>query len=143
MAKAIRRQYVIKRKFQLRLLLETMIFMFLVAFFVGGTIYLGVFKTVIFQLSGEKITLINRVISFRMVMWFLPTFVAIVILSIILSHRVAGPIFVFQRAIRSMARGEPVDKIRLRKRDKLKDMAEDVNALIDYFNRTHTTESGE
>ena len=79
MAKAIRKTYIVKKDLQLMILLETALLMFLVAVLVGCSVYLGVFRTLIFELSGEKITLVNRVILLRMVMWFLPTFFAIII----------------------------------------------------------------
>ena len=133
MAKAIRRQYVVKKDLQLSILAETALLMFLVAVLVGLSVYLGIFRTLLFELSGEKLTLVNRMISLRMVMWFLPTVFAIIILSIFLSHRIAGPIFVFQRVIRGIAKGEAVRKIHLRKNDRLKDLAEDLNTLIDHL----------
>jgi len=141
MAKTIRKKYIIKKDLQLRLLLETTFLMFFVAVLVGCSVYLGVFKTLLFELSGEKITLVHRVISLRMLMWFLPTFFAIIILSVFLSHRIAGPIFHFQRTIKEMTKGQPVDKIHLRKHDRFKDFAEDLNGLIEYVNREHPTEN--
>ena len=143
MASAIRRKYIVKRDFQLRIFFETAIFMFFVAALVGWTVYLGVFKTIIFDLSGEKITLMNRLISFRMLVWFLPTAFAIIIISVFLTHQIAGPIFVFQRTIKNLTEGKPVRKIFLRKNDKLKDLADDLNRFIDFINKEHSHETGE
>ena len=131
MARFIRKHYIIKKDFQYRLLLEILIFMFFVAIIVSWTVYLGVFKTLIVELSGEKITLINKMISFRMMLWFLPSVLAIIISSVFLTHKIVGPIFVFQRAIKRMAQGEIVEKVRLRQNDFLADFADDLNALID------------
>jgi len=66
MAKVKRRQFIVKKDFQYRIFFETLIFMFFVAVLVGYTVYLGIFKALLFDLSGEKITLINRLISVRM-----------------------------------------------------------------------------
>ncbi len=104
MAKAKRRHFIVKKDFQYRIFFETLIFMFFVAVLVGWTVYLGIFKVLIFELSGEKITLINRLISFRMILWFLPTVFSIIIISVFLSHEIAGPIFVFQRTIKEITR---------------------------------------
>ena len=105
--------------------------MLFVAFLVGLTVYMGVFRTLIFELSGEKVTLVNRVIGLKMTLRFLPTVLAIIVVSVFLSHRIAGPIFVFQRVIRGMTTWQPVEKVRLRKGDRLKDFADDLNRLID------------
>ena len=72
-------------------------------------------------------------------MWFLPTVFLIIIISVVLGHQIAGPIFVFQRTINDIRQGKPVKKINLRINDKLKDFAEDLNLLIDYFNYINTT----
>ncbi|MBN1294496.1 MAG: hypothetical protein JXB48_21845 [Candidatus Latescibacteria bacterium] len=143
MPPVIRKKYIVKRDFQLRIFFETVIFMFFVAALVGWTVYLGVFKTIIFELSGEKITLMNRIISLRMFMWFIPTVFAIIIISVFFTHQIAGPIFVFQRTIKNMVDGRPVNKIQLRKNDKLKDLAEDLNRFIDYINKKHRPETGD
>jgi signal transduction histidine kinase len=132
-AKAIRKKIIVKRDFQLQIFFETLILLFFVAVIVGWTVYLGVFKVILFEFSGEKLTLINKFISFKMFLWFLPSVIAILIISIFLSHQIAGPIFVFQRTINALVKGEPVRKIVLRKYDKLQDFADDVNKLIDYF----------
>ena len=135
MEKNMRKKYIIKKNLQLRLFYEMALFMFFVAVIVGWTVYLGVFKTLIFELSGEKITLMNRIISFRMFMWFIPAVFAIIIISVFLSHRIAGPIFVFQRTINDLTKSKPVDKIHLRKNDRLNDFADDLNRIIDYMNK--------
>ena len=141
MAKAIRKKYVVKKDLQFRILLETALLMFFVAVLVGCSVYLSVFRTLIFELSGEKITLVNRVISLRMLIWFLPTVFAIIIISFFSSHRIAGPIFHFQRTIKKMTEGQSVHQIHLRKHDRFKDFAEDLNGLIEHVNRVHPAET--
>ena len=140
MSKVKRKQFIVKRDFQFRIFFETLIFMFFVAVLVGYTVYLGIFKALLFDLSGEKITLINRLISVRMLLWFLPTVFSIIIISVFLSHQIAGPIFVFQRTIKEMSKGNPVRKIHLRANDRLKDFADDLNQLVDFFSDMHNVE---
>ncbi len=140
MARPKRKQFIVKKDFQFRIFFETIIFMFFVAILVGWTVYLGIFKALIFELSAEKITLINRLISIRMILWFLPTVFSIIIISVFLSHEIAGPIFVFQRTIKEITTGKPVRKIHLRDNDRLKDFADDLNRLVDFFNSTYNME---
>ena len=94
---AKRKHLIVKRDFQLSIFFETLILMFFVAVLVGWTVYLGIFRALLFDFGGEKITLINNIISVRLLMWFLPTVFSIIIISVFLSHQIAGPIFVFQR----------------------------------------------
>ena len=135
MARYSRKQYIVKKDLQLRILFEMVIFLLIVAVLVSISVYVGFYKTLIFDLGGEKITLVNRFFTFRMFLYFLPTIFAIIVIGILFSHRISGPMFVFQRVIRNLLAGKPVNKIYLRKRDKLKDFAEDLNRLIDYFER--------
>ena len=134
MARFVRKKYIVNKSLQLKIFFQLLVFMFFVAILVSWTVYLGVFKTLIFELSGEKITLINKMISFRMALWFLPTVASIIIISVFLSHRIAGPIFVFQRTIKNLAKGDTVERVRLRKHDMLNDFASDLNLLIDSTN---------
>ena len=76
MARFIRKKYIVNKSLQLKIFFQLLVFMFFVAVLVSWTVYLGVFKTLIFELSGEKITLINKMISLRMALWFLPTAVS-------------------------------------------------------------------
>ena len=133
MARYSRKQYIVKKDFQMRIFFETIIFLLIVGVLVSISIYLGFYKTLIFDLGGEKITLVNRFFTLRMLLYFLPTIFVSIIIGILFSHRISGPVFVFQRVIKNLLAGKPVNKIYLRKRDKLKDFAEDLNKLIDYF----------
>ena len=65
---------------------------------------------------------------FLLVMVFLlPVFV---LDAVKLSHRFAGPIFSLRRAIRGVARGDAPRKLKFRKHDFWKDLAEDYNAML-------------
>lgn len=131
MEKHPRKKYIVNKNLQLRIFFQLLVFMFFVAVIVAWTVYLGVFKTILFDLSGEKISLIQKMVSLRMALWFLPSVISIIIISVFFSHKIAGPIFVFQRAIKRMANGEPTDKVKLRQRDMLTDFAQDINLLIE------------
>lgn len=46
------------------------------------------------------------------------------------AHRVVGPIYRFRKTIQALAAGEPVDMVRLRKDDFLKDLMDDFNQML-------------
>ena len=50
-----------------------------------------------------------------------------------LSHRFAGPVYRFHKAIRDLAAGEEVPPIKLRKGDFWKNVAEDFNVMMERF----------
>jgi hypothetical protein len=51
------------------------------------------------------------------------------------SHRIAGPVYRMQKDIEKALEGEKGVRVHLRKKDKLKDLAEKVNALIDAYEK--------
>lgn len=55
--------------------------------------------------------------------------ILIVIASLFLSHRVAGPIFVFERTLDSMTKGDISKTIHLRKKDEGKELAVKINSF--------------
>jgi HAMP domain-containing protein len=62
--------------------------------------------------------------------WLLITFLAW--FSFRLTHRIAGPIHKFRSAIQSVAKGDyNIPVIRLRKKDEFKELADDLNYMID------------
>lgn len=61
------------------------------------------------------------------IVFLLPVFVMD---TVKLSHRFVGPIFSLRRAIREVAAGEAPRKLKFRRRDFWKDLAEDYNAML-------------
>lgn len=48
-------------------------------------------------------------------------------------HRLVGPIYRFRKTIQAIAEGDPIDKVKLRKNDFLKEFMVDINEMIDYL----------
>lgn len=143
MSKNIRKKIIVDKSFQLRFFFETLVLVLFVAVIVGWTVYLAIFRTFLFDLGGEKLTLINHAITLRLLLWFLPSLGAILIISVFLSHKIAGPVFVFKRTVRELVDGKCPGKIRLRKNDEFHDFAEDMNILIDYLDKKYACKSSQ
>lgn len=56
-------------------------------------------------------------------------------LGIMLSHKIAGPLFVFRRQLQAIASAESFAKVSLRKEDFLVDLMEELNSLTDQLAR--------
>jgi methyl-accepting chemotaxis protein len=56
-----------------------------------------------------------------------------VILMLLFSHRIAGPIFNLGRVLRGVAEGDLSGRIRFRKRDFLQEIADDGNKALDFL----------
>ncbi len=48
-------------------------------------------------------------------------------------HRLVGPLYRFRRTVQTVAAGEPVDLVRLRRDDFLKDFAADFNEMLKFL----------
>ena len=129
-SRLIRKQYLIKKGFQLRFMVIITICMLLIAAVTSIAIYSAVMQTLVTQFHGENLALIKHAINLKLLTRSILLICAIAILSIFISHRSAGPVYKFEKTIRSLATGDKVDEIWLRKRDEFYDLAEAINSLI-------------
>ena len=73
------------------------------------------------------------VILFIILMAFISIFISV--FSLYYSHRIAGPVYRFKKTIESICNNDFSMIIRLRKKDKLKDIEIYLNKLIDFLNQ--------
>jgi len=128
--KVVRRQYIVKKGFQIRYMIIIIAAMLLIALITGLSIYSAVMQTLITQFHGENLALIKQAITYKLFIRSLLLVFAIAILSVFISHRTAGPIYKFEQIIRSLAQGKEVQEIKLRKRDEYYELASAINTLI-------------
>lgn len=128
-----RRRYFVKPSFQIRYIGVILIAVFLVASIcISSTFYSSI------SLLGEKlgnvypqgrlvVTLreINFIIAFR-ILCLVPL---IAVIGILLSHKIAGPAYRIERALREIGKGNLDIQIKLRKYDELQGIAEAINEM--------------
>lgn len=129
-AKVIRKQFMVKKGFQLRFLTAILVPMVLIALVTGLSIYSAVMQTLVNQFHGENLALIKYAIGTRLFIRSLLLIFAIAVISVFISHRIAGPVYKFERIIEALTAGEKVDEIKLRKRDEFFELARAINNLI-------------
>lgn len=131
----IRRKYLIAKRFQLKYTFMIVFFMFLIAWLAGYTVYYTVFG-----LLGEKLAnvypqgrleAIFKTVNITLLARIALLIPFAVVISIILSHRIAGPLFRIEGALNEIARGDFSSILKLRKRDEFKGLAEAVNSLTE------------
>ena len=130
-----RRRYIVKKEFQLKYVGLIVAVMLLSAVISGYTIYYNSWV-----LLGEKLAnvypqgmLVQIFRSVNMRLFVAMFFVAIICvgISILASHRIAGPVFRMIRFLGKVTAGDYSQRIHLRKKDELKDLAEAINKLVD------------
>ena len=149
-----RKQYVIDRKFQYKMILA-FIFTIIAALLIFSTVIIGyywvssmvgdnVFKEYI---QIDKQIEVNGVLQtksdFGVKRWEIVVppillnnliiIIFITIFGIFYSHRIAGPIYRINAEIKRVISGETGVRVKLRDKDKMKDLAENINQLLIKF----------
>ena len=132
-----RRNYFIKKDLQGKYIFSFFIFM------VAGSI---IFTLILSLLSSDTMTIVydnyqlrigktplmlmKEILSAQWIFIVAGGFM-VVILSMFLTHRFAGPIFRFEKSIEEMTKGNLNFRVYLRAKDEGKELAEKINILID------------
>ncbi len=134
-----RRRYLVEGKFQLKFAGMILLFMFAVALFSSLTIYYNTW-----MLLGEKLANVYpqgrlagilKQANFVLFMRLLLIAPLVCVLAIVLSHRIAGPIFRIKKTLDEAVKGDYSKRLYLRKTDELKDVAESINNLMELLEK--------
>ncbi len=130
-----RRSYLVEKKFQLRFAGMIILFMFAVALFSSLTMYYY-----IWTLLGEKLAnvypqgrLVGILKSANLILFTRLGLITplVFVIAIVLSHRIAGPIYRIKKTLDEISKGDYAKRLHLRKTDELKDVADSINRAID------------
>jgi methyl-accepting chemotaxis protein len=138
--KNLRRQYFIKKDFQARFIAR-----FILILIIGGVISVGM------TLLTTRGTLTTSFVDSRLVIQdtplvILPSVVLTTVISILVvgiiaaivmllvSHKIAGPMFRFEKDIERITGGDLKSHINLRKGDQFQEMVKTLNTMIDSLN---------
>ena len=128
--KVVRKKFMVERGFQIRFMAVIIIAMVLIALVTGMSMYTAVMQTLVNQFHGESLAVIQHAITAKLFVRSLLLIFAIAIISVFISHRIAGPIYKFERILEAMAAGQKVREITLRKHDEFYRLAQAINDLI-------------
>jgi signal transduction histidine kinase len=130
--------------FTARFLIVTILF----SLFIGFLAYVTIWPVASAFVPEAVIDLVKHQIRVRTILFLIPAILVIAGFGIVISHRVAGPLYRIQRTIDEVVRGEDVEHIRLRKKDEpeLKNLSKRINDLIAVIKelresgKTHTSQ---
>ena len=132
-----RRNYFIKKDLQGKYMFS--FFIFVVAGSIIFTLILSLLSsdtmTIVYdnyklQIGKTPLMLMKEILSAQWIFIVVGGFL-VVMLSMFLTHRFAGPIFRFEKSIEEMTKGNLNFRIHLRATDEGKELAEKINILID------------
>lgn len=130
-----RRKYIINPSFQIKYLLIvvgiTAVILFLTTYIVNLTIK-G--SHLLENLTSMEIVFLTRLITRTVLSVSIVYLFIIFVLGIIISHRIAGPLYVFDKMFKLVSDGDLTIKLKLRKSDELQNLAESFQNMIDKLN---------
>ena len=126
--------FIIKPEVQLKYVFLTIIFVLVTAVLM----YLAMFSALKLGSGMENLTsgewrALMGLLHQRFVWVVVILFVSIGLISILLFHRLIGPIYVFEKIIRMLRDGDLNIQFKLRHGDELKDLAEEIQELVNYL----------
>ena len=125
-----RKQYIVYRKIQIALTIKFLRITILFSLFIGFEVYVIMWPVVSGFLPEHVMSLVRSRVLFRTLLLLVPITLFLVAFSVILSNRFAGPLYRINRTLGELLGGEDVQQIRLRKKDMLKGLAEQVNRFM-------------
>ncbi|MEW6586434.1 MAG: methyl-accepting chemotaxis protein [Nitrospirota bacterium] len=131
-----RRNYFIKKDLQgkyifsffIFVVLGSILFTLIFSLLTSDTLTI-VYKNYNVQVGKTPLMLLKEILSAHWIFIVAGGFV-VVILSMFLTHRFAGPIYRFEKSVEEMINGNLAFQIRLRSRDEGKELAQKINDLI-------------
>ena len=127
--------YLVKRKFQLEYVAVALVLMFVVTAVFVFTAYRSGWVPLVEKLSAVypqgMLAPILKMVTLQMAIRFLLLAPIIIIASIYLSHKVAGPLARIEDDIREIAGGDLEVRIGVRKGDEVKGLAQAINQVTE------------
>ncbi len=125
------RNYLINPSLQVRIALQCAIAAIFIALLSGGIAFFSVWS-VMTEFAPDGLIAYHRTILLTgIILGILGIACVIAILSLIVTHRIAGPIYNIEQHVKSALNGEPVTNIQLRKGDEFHELADLINQVIE------------
>ncbi len=136
-----RRKYFIKKRFQTSFFIRFAILLILESFLIAGLFMYLSSGTLTTGYSGSQLT-IERTSEFFSSTFLIIALIVGVIVALagmltfmLLSHRLAGPLYRFERSLENISRGDLTYRIKLRSADQLTELQEALNRFTENMER--------
>lgn len=136
-----RKNYFIKKKFQVNFFYKFLIALLLESLLIAG-LFMYVSNNTITTGYLDSILKIERTPNFFSVSFLLITLIVVVgvgvvglAVFILLSHRIAGPLYRFEKTLKDIESGDLTTRIDLRRTDQLTELKEALNILVNSLDK--------
>lgn len=130
-----RKCYLIKRSFQLRFILTFITLVLIGAIISGGLLYYLSQDTITATFEKSHLSLANTskmllpAVIYTNVTVFILIGAVTAIVVLFISHKIAGPLYRFEKSLGEIGEGDFTIQLNIRKKDQLKDMVESINKM--------------
>jgi len=131
-----RRQYFVKRDFQFRFILKFCLIVLAGVIISTGLLFLFSQGTLTSSFHQSRLTIGSTALAIlpaaiytNLITLGLITLATIVV-TLFISHRIAGPMFRFEKELKAIGEGDLTKDIRLRKKDQITDLVDSLNKMI-------------
>ncbi|MBI4055832.1 MAG: methyl-accepting chemotaxis protein [Elusimicrobia bacterium] len=124
-----RRIILIKKSIQLKYVALVFLSVVAAVFVIGGDVYYTVTKILIEEVNPDLhplFTRFNQVLAVKLLIYLGIIF----FVSLYVSHRIAGPIYRFEKSTRLVGEGDLTHRVSLRKGDELGGLEEEFNRMV-------------
>jgi len=133
--------YLINERMQLTLTFRFLALSLIFTIFIGLLMFFVIWPVVRVYIPSALVSvLIQQLIS----KLYSTSFILLIVIagfSIILTHRIAGPVYNLEKTLEQLNQGEDVKLIKLRDGDELQELAKKINKVILYMRQFHTKNS--
>jgi len=129
-----RKNYFIEKKFQTKYILLTVILLLVYTLLFLTIIFAPYMLTLYFDYPIDQKAEAARAILLlhgRIWPWVAGVITFFAVISVFISHKIAGPVYLLKKSLQDITEGNLNFKVKLRKWDDLKDLAEHINQLVE------------
>ncbi len=124
------RNYLIKRKMQFRITAKFVFFALVSSLLSGVLVYFTLWPTLSRFIPPEVSPILRANFVFILFWNSVSIVLLIFVIGILITHRIAGPLYHIEAKLDKALRGEHIVLIHLRKGDELQELAHKINALF-------------
>jgi signal transduction histidine kinase len=117
------------------------VFLALISLLLGGMlVYLTLWPSLSRLITPDIFPILRANFIFILFWNSVPIVLLIFVAGIIITHRIAGPVYNIETKLDKALRGEEIQFIRLRKGDELQELADKINALLQRLQETEQSQ---
>ena len=123
-----RRTILVKKALQVKYMALVFVSVLCASLIIGGDIYYNLYRLIVTEAPSlaAAASQFNLVILVKLILYL----ALMLLISVFVSHRFAGPIFRFEKSAQSVAKGDLTHRVSLRTGDELMELQEEFNAMI-------------